>query len=131
MATPVPQQNVKPQKNATDVDVGAVAFVSSVIIVPMLIGLIGVSFYQRSLSTDCDGSNGAPRVKDVSGVLKFANGAYYIPGERGNWIVFRCGRSCTLTPLWKEFTAGLGKPASASFCNEQLLGVVVDGVRLK
>jgi hypothetical protein len=119
------------QKSGNDTDVVAVAVISSLIIVPLLVGGIAVSLRNQSLAAECDGKTGSPKIKEVSGILKSANGAYIIPGERANWVVFRCGRNCVQTPLWKEFTSGLGKPASATFCNEQLLGVVVDGLRLK
>ena len=129
MATHTPSDITKKAEN--DVDVVVVAVILSLIILPLLIGGIAVSLRNHNLATKCDGKPDSPKIKEVSGMLISVNGTYVIPGERANWVVLKCGRNCAQTPLWKEFSSGLGKPASATFCNDQLLGVVVDGMRLK
>ena len=56
---------------------------------------------------------------------------YFIPGNKGNWIVFACGGKggCT-NPLKDRYEAALGETVRAGFCRNELLWANIGEARV-
>lgn len=87
--------------------------------------------WRQNIANECDGQTQSQRVREVQGPLKKFQVSYFIPGDKGNWIVFACGgKGGCANPLKAKYDAYLGKEVRAGFCHNELLWVEIENERI-